>query len=210
MTCRALRSKSNSAAERFCWKGGPNILVAKGVFILIFLIIGSFVWSGYNFSTVLLVIAWCCLSERSWLSLKNSYDRTIFLTFALQLLVMMSFGLETVLFRSDSCKGMKSNDGKGAVRNRKALRVLRRKSGWRFTAGSTSLQFGACICLARTLVFSKFLKIRSFVWNKTARPGCTIWLVELFALRVIPLQSAFAGKGVPTFWWQEESSFWVF
>ena len=46
-----------------------------------FLIIGSFVWSGYNFSMVLLVIAWCCLSERSWLSLKNSYDRTIFLTF---------------------------------------------------------------------------------------------------------------------------------
>ena len=65
--------------------------MAKGVFISVFLIIGSFVWSGYNFSMVLLVTAWCSLSERSWLSLQNSYDRTIFPTFALQLSKMHGF-----------------------------------------------------------------------------------------------------------------------
>ena len=107
----------------------PQVLVAKGVFIWIFLIIGSFVWSGYNFSMVLLVIAWCCLSERSWLSLKNSYDRTIFSTFALQLSKMLSFCLKTVSFCSDLCKGQIFNDEKGATRNQKALRVLRRKPG---------------------------------------------------------------------------------
>ena len=78
MTRRASRSKSNSAPGCFCQKGGHNILMARGVFISIFLINGSFVWSGCNFSMVLLVIAWCSLSERSWLSLKNSNDYTIF------------------------------------------------------------------------------------------------------------------------------------
>ena len=69
VTRRALRSKSNSAAECFYSKRGEHILVAKGIFISVFLIVGSFVWSGYNFSMVLLVIAWCCFGERSWLSL---------------------------------------------------------------------------------------------------------------------------------------------
>ena len=122
-------SKSPPAETRLTVYRRLNILVARGAFILIFLIIGSFVWSGYNFSMVLLVIAWCCLSERSWLPLKNSYDRTIFSTFALQLSKMLSFCLKTVSFCSDLCKGPISNDEKGVTRNQKALRVFRRKPG---------------------------------------------------------------------------------
>ena len=79
----SMMEKVSSAGRRLYESSGGNQVDGlpparhfggKRVFIWIFLIIGSFVWSGYNFSMVLLVIAWCSLSERSWPSLKNSYD----------------------------------------------------------------------------------------------------------------------------------------
>ena len=57
----------------------------------------------------------------------------------------------------------------GTMASHITRRVVNSKSN--SAAGAISVQFGACIQVAWTPVFSKFLKIQPFVWNRTARPG---------------------------------------
>ena len=54
-----------------------------------------------------------------------------------------------------------------------AGQITRRVFSSKSNSGARALllQFGACICLAWTPVFWKFLQIQPFVWNKTAHPG---------------------------------------